>query len=160
MIYNIYPTPLGRITIATDGMHITELHIEDDKYFLAIPNEWVKESNHPLLTQAYTELLEFFDKKRTTFSVPLSPKGTPFQQLVWKALQEIPSGSTVSYLQIAKSIKKPEAIRAVGTAIGKNPLCIFIPCHRVMGSDGKFHGYVAGVERKKFLLELEGVTFP
>lgn len=159
MIYNIYQTPLGNITLATNGTHITELHIEDDKYFLVIPNEWVRKVDHPVLNHAYTELLEYFNKKRTSFTVPLAPKGTPFQKLVWSALKQIPSGSTVSYMQIAKQIQKPEAIRAVGTAIGKNPLCIFIPCHRVMGSDGKFHGYVAGIERKKFLLELEGTVF-
>jgi methylated-DNA-[protein]-cysteine S-methyltransferase len=156
MIYNIYATPLGKITIASNGTHITELHIEDDKYFLVIPNDWQKVSDHPLLEKAHTELMEFFAKKRTVFGIPLSPKGTAFQKLVWKALLDIPSGTTVSYMDIAKRINKPAAIRAVGSAIGKNPLCIFIPCHRVMGSDGKFHGYVAGVERKKFLLELEG----
>lgn len=159
MIYNTYSTPLGKITIASDGTHITEVHIEDDKYFLVVPEDWKKDSNHALLRQAYKELTEYFEKKRTTFTVPLAPKGTEFQQLVWKALQEIPSGATVRYMDIAKQINNPAAIRAVGSAIGKNPLCIFIPCHRVMGSDGKFHGYVAGIERKKFLLELEGMTF-
>jgi methylated-DNA-[protein]-cysteine S-methyltransferase len=159
MFYDIFQSPIGKITIASDGSSITELHIEDDKYFLQIPADWQRDTSNSVLKQAKQELQEYFDKKRTKFSIPLSPEGTMFQKAVWKALEAIPSGTTVTYMQIAKQLKKPEAIRAVGSAVGRNPLCIFIPCHRVMGSDGKFHGYVAGIERKKNLLELEGMKF-
>jgi methylated-DNA-[protein]-cysteine S-methyltransferase len=159
MYYNVFPSQIGNITLVTDGKSLTELHIEDDKYFVHIPKEWEKRSDDPILNKAQKELEEYFAKKRVTFTIPLEPKGTAFQHTVWNALREIPSGTTQSYMDIAKKIHKPEAIRAVGSAVGRNPLCIFIPCHRVMGSDGKFHGYVAGVERKKFLLELEGMKF-
>lgn len=159
MVYDTFTSPIGTITIASNGTAVTELHIQDDKYFLAPPKDWKRTADDPLLIQARNELLEFFDKRRTTFTIPLMPKGTPFQQTVWNALKQIPPGQTVSYMQIAEAIGKPKTIRAVGSAIGRNPLCILIPCHRVMGSDGKFHGYVAGVKRKQFLLELEGMTF-
>lgn len=155
MIYDAFASPIGTITIASNGTAITELHLQDDKYFVRIPPDWNHISNDTLLNLTKKELLEYFEKKRSRFTIPLKPQGTPFQQLVWNALQQIPSGKTVSYLHIAQAIGKPKAIRAVGTAIGRNPLCILIPCHRVMGSDGKFHGYVAGFEKKKYLLELE-----
>lgn len=145
MVYDTFTSPIGTITVASNGTAVTELHIQNDKYFVTIPKDWKRITNEPLLIKARNELREFFDKKRTTFTVPLMPKGTPFQQAVWHALQQVPAGKTVSYMQIAEAIGKPKAIRAVGTAIGRNPLCIFIPCHRVIGRDGKFHGYVAGV---------------
>lgn len=156
MIYNNFVSPIGMITVSSDGKGITSLHIEEDRYFTAIPDNWIKDAKDPMLLQAIAELKEYFAKKRTAFTVPISVVGTPFQQSVWKALQEIPSGSTFTYMQIADKIGKPKAIRAVGSAIGRNPVCIMIPCHRVIGSDGSFHGYVAGIERKKMLLALEG----
>lgn len=158
MVYDTFTSPIGTITIASNRSALTELHIQDDKYFVTIPKDWKKASDDPVLMQAKKELLEFFNKKRISFSIQLMPKGTPFQQTVWNALKQIPLGQTVSYMHIAEAIGKPKAIRAVGSAIGRNPLCILIPCHRVIGSDGKFHGYVAGVERKKYLLELEMIN--
>ena len=107
------------------------------------------------LTQAACELDEYFNGKRQAFDLPLNPIGTPFQQKVWAELQKIPYGTTISYGELARRIGQPSASRAVGMANHRNPLVIFIPCHRVIGSDGSLTGYAAGVEVKRFLLDLE-----
>ena len=109
----------------------------------------------PITDQARQELNEFFSGKRKSFTIPLDLEGTEFQMQVWKALLTIPYGQTVSYLEVAQRIGNPKAVRAVGTAIGKNPTLLFIPCHRVIASDGSIGGYSAGIEIKKQLLELE-----
>ena len=108
-----------------------------------------------LLSMAATQLDEYFQGKRTTFSLPFKLTGTPFQLAVWKELQNIPYGQTTSYKEIAQKINKPKAYRAVGMANNKNPLPIIIPCHRVIGSNGKLIGYAGGLKLKNYLLELE-----
>lgn len=110
-----------------------------------------------LLCGAQQQLLEYFAGKRRCFSLPLRPGGTPFQQKVWQALQEIPWGTTLTYQQLAQRIGQPTACRAVGMANHCNPLPIFIPCHRVIGKNGKLTGYAGGLSVKQFLLNLEGV---
>ena len=108
-----------------------------------------------LLSMATIQLDEYFQGKRTTFSLPFKLTGTPFQLAVWKELQNIPYGKTTSYKEIAQKINKPKACRAVGMANNKNPLPIVIPCHRVIGSNGKLIGYAGGLNLKNYLLELE-----
>lgn len=108
-----------------------------------------------LLSMATIQLDEYFQGKRTTFSLPFKLTGTPFQLTVWKELQNIPYGKTTSYKEIAQKINKPKAYRAVGMANNKNPLPIIIPCHRVIGSNGKLIGYAGGLKLKNYLLELE-----
>lgn len=108
-----------------------------------------------LLSIATIQLDEYFQGKRTTFSLPFKLTGTPFQLAVWKELQNIPYGQTTSYKEIAQKINKPKAYRAVGMANNKNPLPIIIPCHRVIGSNGKLIGYAGGLKLKNYLLELE-----
>ena len=108
-----------------------------------------------LLSVATIQLDEYFQGKRTTFSLPFKLTGTPFQLAVWKELQNIPYGQTTSYKEIAQKINKPKACRAVGMANNKNPLPIIIPCHRVIGSNGKLIGYAGGLKLKNYLLELE-----
>lgn len=108
-----------------------------------------------LLSMATIQLDEYFQGKRTTFSLPFKLTGTPFQLAVWKELQNIPYGQTTSYKEIAQKINKPKAYRAVGVANNKNPLPIIIPCHRVIGSNGKLIGYAGGLKLKNYLLELE-----
>ena len=103
-----------------------------------------------------TELHEYFAGKRETFDIPLAPKGTEFQLAVWNALLEIPYGHTVTYSEIARRIGRPSAVRAVGAANGANPIPVIIPCHRVIGSNGTLTGYGGGIERKQWLLALEG----
>ncbi len=102
------------------------------------------------------QLHEYFNGKRKTFDFPLAPKGTPFQLAVWNALLEIPYGDTVTYAELARRIGKPSAVRAVGAANGANPIPVIIPCHRVIGSNGTLTGYGGGIERKQWLLALEG----
>lgn len=155
MVYNTFKSPLGSLTIATDGTHITELHIAEDRHFSHIPADWIHDPTQPLLQQAGRELKEYFAGQRLTFTLPLQAQGTPFQQQVWRAVQQIPPGSTSTYAAIAQAIGNPLAIRAVGTAIGRNPICVIIPCHRVIASSGSLGGYVAGLERKGHLLKLE-----
>jgi len=106
------------------------------------------------------QLEQYFARKRTTFTVPIAAIGTPFQQRVWAELRTIPYGETRSYGQLAEAIGNRSAMRAVGAANGRNPISIIVPCHRVIGSDGTLVGYGGGLERKRFLLDLEQATLP
>ncbi|HEX2570053.1 MAG TPA: methylated-DNA--[protein]-cysteine S-methyltransferase [Polyangia bacterium] len=111
--------------------------------------------DHPVLLATRAQLDEYFTGRRTTFDLPLDPLGTEFQRAVWRALCEIPFGETRSYKALATSIGRPQAMRAVGAANGRNPISIIVPCHRVIGADGSLVGYAAGTERKKWLLHHE-----
>lgn len=155
MYYAQIDSPLGQLTLASDGAAITALHIAGDRYFTAIPASWVQDLTQLPLQQAATELAEYFAGQRRQFDVPLNAAGTPFQQEVWRVLQAIPFGSTVSYGQIATQLGRPHASRAVGTAVGRNPLCILVPCHRVLPAGGGLGGFVAGLACKQILLTLE-----
>lgn len=146
-----YDTKIGKIGISEDNKKITGLYfesstIEKDKYKL-------KETE--LIKEAYKQLQEYFDGKRKTFSLPIEPEGTNFMKKVWTALIEIPYGETRSYKQIAQRINHNLAYRAVGLANNKNPIPIFIPCHRVIGANKKLVGYGGGLSIKKFLLNIE-----
>jgi methylated-DNA-[protein]-cysteine S-methyltransferase len=113
------------------------------------------QENREALAPYIQELADYFEGSRTLFSLPVDVKGTPFQEEIWRALQQIPYGETVSYSEIAARIQRPTAVRAVGTAIGANPVLITVPCHRVVGKNGAITGYRGGLELKSFLLELE-----
>ena len=148
MIYQyLYETKLGSVTI-----------VEEDGALLAITThrtyEGIKQET-PLINEAYRQLSEYLLGERKRFDLPLNPQGTVFQQQVWKALCDIPYGETRSYKQIAEAIGNPKAVRAVGMANNRNPLLIVVPCHRVIGANGKLVGYAAGIEKKEFLLKLE-----
>ena len=108
-----------------------------------------------ILQRAATQLAEYFDQRRTTFSIPLDTSGTRWQEWVWKKVRGIPYGSTATYGQIARELQRPGAARAVGLATGCNPLPIITPCHRVVGATGALTGYRGGLERKSYLLQLE-----
>ncbi|MEK3889698.1 methylated-DNA--[protein]-cysteine S-methyltransferase [Bacillus sp. FSL K6-3431] len=112
--------------------------------------------NEEALKPYITELSEYFEGNRQLFSLPIDIKGTPFQEEVWEALQQIPYGKTYSYSDIAELIQRPKAVRAVGSAIGSNPALITVPCHRVIGKNGAITGYRGGTEMKQYLLQLEG----
>jgi methylated-DNA-[protein]-cysteine S-methyltransferase len=111
---------------------------------------------HLILCEAERQLVEYFAGRRTQFDLPLEPRGTEFQRKIWQALKAIPFGQTRSYLDLAKAVGSPRAVRAVGAANGKNPLSIVVPCHRVIGADGRLVGFAGGVETKAKLLALEG----
>ena len=151
-------SPLGRILLTSDGESLTGLHFEDDKYFPRIGNDWLESPADPILARAAAEVREYFSGERNAFDLPMRPAGTLFQQRVWRALCGIACGSTVSYAQVAKAIGAPRSTRAVGAAIGRNPISILVPCHRVVGSDGALTGYAGGLDRKAALLALEART--
>lgn len=140
-------TPLGMANITGDELGVSEISIVDSGEITAeIPSE---------LQEAATQLRDYFEGKRTSFTFKINPKGTAFQQKIWSKLLEIPFGTTISYLELSKKIGDVKAIRAVAAANGKNPLWIVLPCHRVIGSDGSLTGYAGGLWRKKWLLEHE-----
>ena len=113
-------------------------------------------SQTPEARSLLTQLREYFSGERQTFAITLAPHGTPFQLAVWHALREIPYGDTITYAELARRIGKPSAVRAVGAANGANPIPVIVPCHRVIGSNGTLTGYGGGIERKQWLLALEG----
>lgn len=143
-------TPIGTIGIEEYNSCISRLFLSTDK----IPKNLILKET-PLLIEAKSQLLAYLEGKRDTFELPLSPNGTEFQRKVWKALQTIPFGETRSYKQIAEAVGNPKASRAVGMANNKNPIAIFIPCHRVIGANGLLVGYGGGLKTKQFLLDLE-----
>lgn len=147
-----YDTTIGKLGIAEENGAITELYFSGED---GASDVVLEEST--LLKEANRQLQEYFAGKRQVFDLPLAPKGSVFQQKVWQALIEIPFGETRSYGQIAKRIGQPKASRAVGGANNKNPLPIFIPCHRVIGANGKLVGYGGGLEIKKTLLNVENL---
>lgn len=138
--------------IASDEGLIAAL-FEKTKYPARVSG--VAAERHPILEQAATELDEYFNGSRRTFATPLAPEGTEFQCKVWKALGRIPYGESRSYSQLARQIGSPAAVRAVGAANGRNQIAIIVPCHRVIGSNGKLTGYAGGMETKAWLLEHE-----
>ena len=144
-----HKSPVGVLEIKTDGKAITDLN-----FLKSEPVAWQNSANS-LIKETCIQLDEYFAGKRRTFDLPLSPKGTPFQETVWKQLQEIPYGQTISYAQLAKAIGNPKACRTAGSANGKNPISIIIPCHRVIASNGGLGGYAGGLDIKKQLLALE-----
>ncbi len=111
-----------------------------------------------ILDDASKQLAEYFAGKRQCFDIPFDVKGTPFQKRVWEELSKIPFGQTVSYQDVARRIKNPKAMRAVGSANGRNPICIIVPCHRVIAADGTIGGYAGGIDIKQKLLKLENIT--
>jgi methylated-DNA-[protein]-cysteine S-methyltransferase len=147
MFTSYYTSPVGILRIQCSEEAITAVQF------------WEKEvapsDKHQLLQQCETELDEYFSGNRTCFTVPLQQTGTPFQAKVWAALLNIPYGKTTSYLLLSKTLGDVKAIRAVGTANGRNNIAIIVPCHRVIGSNAKLTGYAGGLWRKQWLLEHE-----
>ncbi|KAB8151461.1 methylated-DNA--[protein]-cysteine S-methyltransferase [Kordia sp. TARA_039_SRF] len=143
-------TPLGIAKVVSDNTGIQEISVVNEDFEINNP------TTIPVVLQScITQLEEYFAGKRTEFNLTLAPKGTEFQQKVWKELHKIPYGKTCSYLELSKKLGDVKAIRAVAAANGKNPLWIVTPCHRVIGSDGSLTGYAGGLWRKKWLLNHE-----
>ena len=144
-----FESKIGFIKITEDGGFITEIKLVNDAGKSIEVNE--------NLIQAQNEIEEYLKKERKVFDLPIKLKGTDFQKKVWNELLKIPYGATRSYFDIAKNINKEKALRAVGTAIGKNPLLIVVPCHRVINKNGNLGGFACGLEVKKKLLEIENI---
>lgn len=150
-----FESPLGPMTLAAspDGLAGVwfdgQMHMPDTR-------AWPVQNEHPVLLQAQAELLDYFAGKRRHFTLPLDlHQGTAFQQQVWRALLDIPPGTTIAYGTLGMRIGRAAAVRAVGAAVGRNPISIVVPCHRVVGANGALTGYAGGLPRKIALLELE-----
>ena len=159
MIYCTYVDgPIGRLKLTADERALTALTFEQAAGAPAPgPGDGTLNPIAGPLPAAVRQLAEYFAGARRAFDVPLAPRGTPFQERVWRALMEIPFGATASYGEIARRVGMPGAARAVGLANNRNPIAILVPCHRVIGADGSLTGYGGGIERKRWLLELEGL---
>lgn len=147
-------TPLGRLLIARNAEGLSGLWFEGQKYHpgaLAAP----RDDDDALLRDTVAAMKDYF-AGRTAALPPMSPSGTAFQQAVWRALLGIPAGETLTYGQLAARLGRPEAVRAVAAAVGRNPVSVLIPCHRVLGADGSLTGYAGGLHRKEALLTIEG----
>jgi methylated-DNA-[protein]-cysteine S-methyltransferase len=150
-IWTVMESPVGEMVIRSDGTAITEIAFSP----FETPAEG-RSDDAPILADARAQLSRYFAGELTEFDLPLRPSGTEFQRRVWAALTAIPFGTTASYGQIAAQIgMSPSASRAVGLANGRNPIAIVVPCHRVVGANGKLVGYAGGLDRKRHLLQLE-----
>jgi methylated-DNA-[protein]-cysteine S-methyltransferase len=151
-----YHSPLGPMIVAATARGLAGVWFEGQRH-LPDCSAWPYQPDNALLQLAMLQLGEYFAGTRTTFELPLDLQGgTAFQQSVWQALLSIPPGGTTSYGTLSQRIGNPAAVRAVGAAVGRNPVSIVVPCHRVLGSDGSLTGYAGGLDRKGALLRLEG----
>ena len=159
MLYtSVYPSPLGSLTLAADGDALTGVWFEGQKYFASTLHGIHAEADLPLFRQCREWLDRYFAGRNPGATPPVRLHGTPFRMAVWDILKRIPYGETVTYGDIARRIERPTAFRAVAQAVGANPLCIAVPCHRIIGSNGTLTGFGGGLDRKVFLLKLEGHT--
>ena len=154
-LYTEMKSPLGTLLLTAENGSLIGVHFPGQKHDRPRQPHWRRADDEPVLAQARTQLAEYFAGQRTRFDLPLDPRGTSFQQAVWRALLAVPFGDTSTYGEIAAAIRRPSAVRAVGSAIGANPIGIVVPCHRIIGRDGSLTGYAGGLERKAKLLELE-----
>jgi methylated-DNA-[protein]-cysteine S-methyltransferase len=151
-----YESPLGPMLLAATDRGLAGLWFVGQRHG---PDSrgWREDPSHPVLREAVAQLAGWFAGERSGFDLPLDLQaGTPFQQDVWAALRTIPRGATTSYAELARRLGRPSAARAVGAAVGRNPVSIVVPCHRVIGTGGSLTGYAGGLERKTALLRLEG----
>lgn len=158
-----FSTTLGDMVAAASKTGLVGLWFHDQRHLPGqlspdLPHPlWAQDETHPVLLKARQQMREFLDGARDQFDLPLDlTAGTPFQQSVWQALLDIPKGKTTTYGALARNLGKTQAVRAVGAAVGRNPLSVAVPCHRVLGQDGSLTGYAGGLDRKTALLELEG----
>ena len=149
--YRYFKSPIGTIELIANNQALLTVHFVDDSI-----HEIRRNDNSPILEQAYNQLSEYFSSQRVRFDVPIDlSSGTDFQQKVWKVVADIPLGKTITYTKLAQKLGSEKLVRAVGTANGKNPYLLIIPCHRIIGSGNKLIGYAGGLWRKQWLLEHE-----
>lgn len=158
LFYTYYDSPIGRLLMLSDGENLTNLDCELEQ---TTPNpHWILREDLSLFQQVREALTRYFNGEAETFEdIPLAPQGTVFQQAIWCALRQIPYGKTASYGGLAESINNPKAVRAVGGAVGANPISIIIPCHRVLGKKAEITGFGGGLPAKRFLLQLEKIAY-
>ncbi len=155
--YTRVASPIGDFIVAARGDQLKGGWFDQQKYFPTISAEqgW-QERQTPVLKEASKQLTAYFSGKLTQFDLPLALDGTDFQHAVWQALYAVPYGETTTYGDLARQIGRNKAFHAVGAAVGRNPLSIIVPCHRALGSDGSLTGYAGGLDKKRWLLDLEG----
>jgi methylated-DNA-[protein]-cysteine S-methyltransferase len=156
-VYTMHPSPIGDLLLvgepALDGVALSGVYMEDHKRGPSIAETWVRDDD--AFTAVGRQLDEYFAGTRRAFDLALAPQGTPFQLKVWEQLRRIPCGETTTYGELARRVDRPGAARAVGAAVGRNPISIIVPCHRVVGSDGTLTGFAGGLDRKRRLLAIE-----
>ena len=155
--YRLIDSPLGAMLLRAEGNSLTGVYFDGQKYYPhdAVPGV-VPETTARLFDDVAAQIAAYFDGSLEAFSLPLRLAGTDFQMRVWEALRAIPFGETVSYGQLTRQLELPHGhVRAVGGAVGRNPLSVIVPCHRVLGADGDLTGYAGGTDRKRALLKLE-----
>ena len=153
--YTLVESPLGSLLLMSHGVGLSGLHFAGHDHAPRIGEGWIED--HRRLAPAARQLAEYFEGRRSAFDIRLDLNGTPFQLRVWEALRRIPWGETRSYREVALELGRPAAYRAVGGAVGNNPVSIVVPCHRVIGAGGQLVGYGWGLDRKRWLLAHEGV---
>jgi methylated-DNA-[protein]-cysteine S-methyltransferase len=160
MFFKQINSPVGELVLVSNGQALTAIYFENQKHFSDLADNVIEKEDDEILQQAEQELNTYFKRKgkaMTEFSVPIEfDHGTTFQKSVWSVLQSIPYGKTISYGDIASELNNPKAVRAVGGAVGKNPISIIVPCHRVIASSGKITGFAGGINKKIQLLAIEG----
>lgn len=156
-LYTLHPSPIGDLLLvgepAGGGVALRGLYMEGHKRGPSVAETWHRDD--AAFAEVVRQLDEYFAGTRTTFDLVLDPQGTPFQLAVWARLREIPMGGTTTYGELAREVDRPGAARAVGAAVGRNPISIIVPCHRVVGSDGTLTGFAGGLDRKRTLLAIE-----
>jgi len=150
-------SPLGEMLLVANpqGDALAGVYFERQKYFPMNAGRWREAPTLPLFRETVAQLRAYFAGERTAFDIPLAPAGTSFQRDVWSAIAGVPFGATITYAELARRAGNPTAIRAAGAANGRNPISIVIPCHRVVGTDGRLTGYSGGLDAKRWLLDHE-----
>lgn len=156
--YTLLDSPIDRLLLTSDGAALTGLHMADATGGFHIGGDWRPDDDIAPFPEARRQLSAYFDGQPTDFDLPLAPTGTEFQRRVWSELSRIPYGTTMNYGQLAGRVGNPNGARAVGLANGRNPLAIVVPCHRVIGANGRLVGYGGGLTRKAWLLQLEATV--
>jgi methylated-DNA-[protein]-cysteine S-methyltransferase len=149
-------SPIGKLILVADSKALLGVYFDGMKHIPRSISEMKEDLKHPIMAKAAAQLGEYFDGSRKSFSLPLRFEGTEFQKKVWLEIARIPNGETIHYGELARRSGLPEAIRAAGTATGRNPIAIVVPCHRVVGKNGDLCGFAGGLAKKRFLLALEG----
>jgi methylated-DNA-[protein]-cysteine S-methyltransferase len=155
--YIRFITPLGTLFATAIGGTLTGIYYEGGRHAPAISTEWKDDPYSSPLKECAEQLADYFAGKRQCFDLPLAPRGSHFQERVWREIARIPYGETITYSELALRAGAPGSARAAGAATGRNPLSIVVPCHRVVGTGGSLTGYAGGIDRKARLLEIEGV---
>ena len=157
--YSILKTSLGDLMLVANKTELLGIYFPKRRHVPATRKSWTLDPRNAVLRQAAKQIKEYLGGNRSSFSLPLGSAGTDFQKRIWEQIARIPFGKTISYSELAKRAGTPKAIRAAGAATGRNPLCIIVPCHRVLGKHNSIGGYAGGLKRKRHLLALESVRF-